>query len=319
MPEDPIDRYARGELSAAEARELALRSLDDPELFDELSAIGVSKAVVETRVPTAPVRGMRRVAIWVAVAAGLAGVAVYGLRTNRAAAPAARPPLASMLLAGELQAHDTTVFRGSKAESREPRIAGKIIALADGMATIDLGAIDGLGKGDDLQIAGGGRLMVETVFRDRAQGRVSGLGKIGDMVRVSAGARLRALSDQTDARYAAGDLAGARSAADRAVQIAEGANLPERPVAWNRLAVLLTLNGEYDAAGGLLQRALAVLSKSDPAYAECANNLGVLAEVANDRRSAATRYADALEAAAGLPEPEKRVIESNLLRTRGSP
>jgi len=45
--EHQIDLYARGELSPAEARELAQEALRRPDLFEELSAAALAKAAVE--------------------------------------------------------------------------------------------------------------------------------------------------------------------------------------------------------------------------------------------------------------------------------
>src|SRR5437899_1129145 len=96
MPEDPIDRYARGELSHGESRDLAQEALDDPELFEDLTAIAVAKAAVSA--PHRPARA--RWPIWMAVAAGVAVVAGGLLKMGRSpTSPATRPPLASILLA----------------------------------------------------------------------------------------------------------------------------------------------------------------------------------------------------------------------------
>jgi hypothetical protein len=44
--DDQIDRYARGELSASEARQLAQSSLEDEELFEELTSTTLAKAAL---------------------------------------------------------------------------------------------------------------------------------------------------------------------------------------------------------------------------------------------------------------------------------
>src|SRR5467141_948686 len=46
--ERKIDLYVRGELSPAEARELAQESLRRPELFEELNAAALAKAAIES-------------------------------------------------------------------------------------------------------------------------------------------------------------------------------------------------------------------------------------------------------------------------------
>jgi Flp pilus assembly protein TadD len=51
------------------------------------------------------------------------------------------------------------------------------------------------------------------------------------------------------------------------------------------------------------------------------NNLGALAELRGDRRQAESRYAEAAQALAGIPdspEQERRAVEANLARVRGS-
>ncbi|HXK01979.1 MAG TPA: tetratricopeptide repeat protein [Verrucomicrobiae bacterium] len=323
MPEDPIDRYARGELPPGESRGLALKSLEDPELFEDLTAIALAKAAVAPGARPAALRWPRHAPMWMAaaVAAGLVLVAVYGLKTARTPAPRARPPLAWILLAGGMQARDTAVFRGSESESREPRTLGHVVKIEDGIATIDLGALDGLAKGSELESAGGRRLLADAVFRERTEARLPGAGKfrVDDEVRVPASTHLRALLDQTDARYARGNVPAARAAAVQAAQFAESNKLPELAAASNRLAVLMMLGGDNQAAELLLRRAFATAARTDPAYAESTNNLGVLAEIGNDRRRAAERYAEALAAADSVPEAERRVIESNLARARGLP
>ena len=319
-PEEPIDRYARGELSPEQSRDLALKALDDAELFDDLTAVALAKAAVAPSARSALARWPRSAGVWIAVAAGLAGVAITS-KLIRRPVPAPRiPALASVLLAGGLEPRDSTVFRGAAPDSRDPRLEGHVVSVEDGTATVDLGTLDGLIKGSELELPGAG-LAVEAVFRERAQAHISGTRKVraGDQVRVPADAHVRALLDQVDARYARGDLPAARSASQQAVQFAESANLPQRPAAWNRLAVLLMLSGDYSAAGVPLRQALAALPRSDPAYAQSANNLAVLAELGNDWHRAAELYAEALAAAANVPETERRVIESNLARVRGSP
>ena len=49
MSDDVKDRFARGELSPAESRDLARKALDDPELFDELTYTAVAGAELQSR------------------------------------------------------------------------------------------------------------------------------------------------------------------------------------------------------------------------------------------------------------------------------
>src|SRR5947209_1461220 len=58
--DERINRYVRGELTATEARELAQESLEDPELFEELTSIALAKVAVSTPRPTGNVLQMPR-------------------------------------------------------------------------------------------------------------------------------------------------------------------------------------------------------------------------------------------------------------------
>src|SRR5690242_17173944 len=68
MSEESLDRFARGELSPAESRELARNALDDPALFDELTGIAVARKGLG--------QPPRRRHIWVPVAVFAAAAAV---------------------------------------------------------------------------------------------------------------------------------------------------------------------------------------------------------------------------------------------------
>ena len=55
-----------------------------------------------------------------------------------------------ILLASNLQAATTSatpVFRGQEPDNRTPRQQGSIVSIEDGVASIDLGSVDGLAKG----------------------------------------------------------------------------------------------------------------------------------------------------------------------------
>jgi tetratricopeptide (TPR) repeat protein len=351
--EDRIDQFAHDGLTAAESRRLALDSLEDPRLFEELTAAALAKAALDSpsgrRRPQQsaaeilPMRIERRPAAIAAAAAIVIGlISIYlqqpsPLPRKPKAAPALTPALAyaakpgqPILLAEALQQEaspgaDATVFRGAETNSRGPRPSGAIVSLEDGIANIDLGSLDGVAKGEDLEIVRGadsaiGRLTATAVFRERARGRISGARdiRVGDQVRVAPAAYLSALLDRVSALASSGDSGEAEKAAEQAVQWAEAAAAPsdQRATAWNVLAVLRLLRGNREGAEVLLRQAIATTPKSEPAYARSANNLGVLAELRGDRRQAEVFYTEALRGLTGSAS-ERRVVESNLARVSG--
>jgi hypothetical protein len=379
--DDPIDRYVRRELTAAEARDLAQKSLDDPELFEDLTASALAAAAVFAP-PAKVVRFPRKTRFVVAGAAAAAVVvlvSLYSMRPSQrhpgqtaatyhqtAAGAHLKPSLAlsassgqPVLLASGLQfapsgRGSTPVFRSPEPDSRSPRPAGAIVSIEDGLATIDLGSLDGLEKGSELQVFRDersiGHLTVTAVFRERARARTVGGPRIqvNDQVRVPAAAYLHALFQQVDALSGRGDSDAARTTLEKAAAWAETAHVPpvelERlagleyqfgslqaaekhyqsaePLAssgaLNNLAVLRMLRGDYDGAEAPLNRVVSTSPKADIAYARSLNNLAVLAEVRGDRPKAERLYADALLAITGAADsPERQTIETNLARIRG--
>jgi tetratricopeptide (TPR) repeat protein len=286
-------------------------------------------------------------------------------------------PAQPVLLASDLQSEPAgrgaQVFRGAESASRAPQATGAIISIEDGVATINLGSLDGVAKGSELQLFRDGqstqpvgRLVATTVFRERARGRIIAGEEIqvGHQVRVSGVVHLGALMEQVDALSSQGDAEAARKTAEKAVAWAESASVLsgqkrkalqrlaaleyqagalqaaeshyrsaveslnaqppasslERSAAWNSLAVLHMLRGDYDGAEAALAQAVSASPKTDIAYGRSANNLGVLAELRGDRRKAEAHYADALHAfggAADSPAHERRVVETNLTRIKG--
>jgi len=342
QPDDRIDRYVRGELTAAEARELAQKALDDPELFDELTGSALAKRAVAGGSGGGKVipffRRPGRVILAGSIAAAIALVVVpmYVLRqertrgvTNRAA-PAAtldparageQPVLLANLPAGP--GEQPAVFRGAEAGSRAPKPSGAIVAIEGGTAEIDIGSIDGLSRGMELDVYRDndtrpiGRLKMEAVFRERARGSIDGRGRTHDQVRVPPAVHLAARMEQVHALAARGDAAAARKAAEDAVQWAASNGVPSEAQvpAWNTLAVLRLL--QADRAGGetLLQQALAACPRGDASYPWILNNLGALAETAGDRAKAREQYSSAMQALAGHgDEAQGKVIQSNLAR-----
>ena len=372
--DNPMDRYTRRELTAAEARELAQKSLDDPELFDDLTASALAVAAA-ARPPAKVVRFPRKarfVVAGVAAAAAVVLVALYPLRPSffephRLQQNAARlkPALAGsanpgqpILLASGLRLvpagrENASVFRSPEPDSRSPRPAGSIVSIADGLATINLGSLDGLSKGNQVQVVRDGNnvgsLTVTTVFRDHARGQIPNGSRVqvNDQVRPPAAAYLNALLEQADAMSGRADLEAARKTAESAASYVETANVPsvelERlarleyqlgslqaaekhyqlaldsltPAALNDLAVLRMLRGDYAGAEAPLNRALSTAPKTNIAYPRSLNNLGVLSELRGDRQKAESLYVDALRAAADFSMPERQSLETNLARVRG--
>jgi hypothetical protein len=330
---DPIDRYVRGELSPQEARALAQASLDSPDLFDELTDAALAKAALNPRtVRTGNVlRSWRKTAV---LTGGLVAAAVLVLialpRPSSKHVPNIKPVLdlgsntsQPVLLASGLHPANAPVFRGGESDSRAPQAAGSIVSTEDGKANLDLGSLDGLAKGSELQVFRGsdtvGRLQVTAVFRDRARASVMEGKQLRprDEVRVGGADHLNALLQQVNAAFNRGNPDTAIKLAGEAVQWGESAAVPPgaMAVSWNQLAVLQMLRGESDAAEAHLLRAASAISKTDPLYGQIQNNLGVLAELRGERDKAAASYYNALDAS---PPEQRQTVERNLARVRGS-
>jgi hypothetical protein len=124
---------------------------------------------------------------------------------------------------------------GGPEASRLPMQEGTITALAAGVASIDLGSLDGLSKGMELPVVRGtpapavvGRLTVTTTSLEQGRGRAMETGalRVGDRIQIATPVYLSALSAQVTARIAADDLPGARTLAERAVAVAESTMVP---------------------------------------------------------------------------------------------
>ena len=281
-PDNRLDRYLAGELSGQEQRELAQAALDDPELFDRLTAAAVVKATVlrdsgpESRPAVEPrprsvdpassefrrwpegasVRPFKKRSLaltWTVVmtvaAAAIAFVIVYRSSSSTVPPPrttastpsttsntdaaavadstrAARQPLILTARLDELAGRSTAEFRSSIADTRPPKSEGIVVSVDDGDVAVDLGSLDGLAKGSELQVFRGskdgevvGRLTIATVFRERSRGRAASAGslQVGDRAEVAPAVQVAALLEQVAARMAAGDAKAARGLAERAV------------------------------------------------------------------------------------------------------
>jgi Flp pilus assembly protein TadD len=352
--ENPIDGYVSGELNATEARELAQKSLDDPKLFEDLTFLAVAKAALATPSAASQlgppgagakvVRFPRKLSIsFAAAAAVIILVSLYSLRStlfrrpeptlaqsqSRETAPASplKPALAFLaksgqpvLLATDLQpeppgSSGSQIFRSPEPDSRAPRPAGSIVSIEDGLATIDLGSVDGLAKGSEVRVFGGersaqpiGRLVVTTVFRERARAQVGGQAiRVNNQVRVAGAAFLGALLEHADALSGRGDSGAARTMAEKAVQWAETAKLPpsERRKALERLAALEYQAGLFQAAEKHYQSAVdslnAAPSLSFREGSVALNNLAVLRLLRGDYDGAQVLLEQVVS---GSPKPD---------------
>jgi hypothetical protein len=346
---DRMDRYVRGELSSAEARELAQASLDSPELFAKLADAALAKAALHSRtLPSDKIVRFPRKALFlgasVAAVAALVLISLAIVRPWRTANPRLKPVLSlstapgqPVLLADGLQPMQTSpdgapVFRGPETDSRAPRTSGSIVSIEDGVATIDLGSLDGLAKDSELQVFRDdrpaqtiARLQVTTVFRERVRVRIIDGRQVRarDRVRVEDATHLDALLDNVAALYNRGAAEAAQEMAEQASLWVETANVPRvrQSAWWNDLAVLRMLRGDYQGAEGPLTRAVAASPKSGLSYARNMNNLGASSELRGDQGRAESRYADAVQAFANVPdapEQELRAAQANLARLRGS-
>jgi hypothetical protein len=260
MSEEKLDRFARGELSPDESRELAHKALEDPALFDELTDIAVARTGLKQR--------PRRRTIWrpVTILAAAAGVivALLGLNALRSSRPA-RAPVATnfgppIFLART--ANSGAVFRGPEEPSRPPRVTGAVTSIDDGQVNVDLGALDGLEKGAELEgVRDGkpiGRIKLTTVFRERARAEARpGLKlQVNDTILVPSEMHLRAVLDQIAACAARGDSDGARQIAAQATVAGNLDAVATGHEDWNNLAVIAELRGDRGAAQSLYERAL---------------------------------------------------------------
>ncbi len=288
MTDDSLDRYARRELTAAEARELAQKSLDDAELFDDLtaSALATAAAAHSAKVVALP-RRTRFVIAGAAAAAVIVLVSLYSMRPSHKDQPQLKPALAASASAGqpillasglEREHNPGPIFRSTTADSRVPRPSGSIVSIKDGEATIDLGSLDGLTNDSDVEIFRAekslGHVKVTAVFRERARVAIGREALVHDKVRLAPDVYFDALLQQVEALSGRGDSDGARKMAGKAAQFAETANIPAREL--ERLATLEYQEGSLQAAEKHYQAAEAQASFG------ALNNLAVLRMLRGD-------------------------------------
>jgi len=297
MSEEQLDLFARGELPATESRELAQKSLDDPDLFEDLTCASLARTALakpgRRRPAWAPFAGVAVAAAAAVVIVLLSTNVLYrpspeaGARAFSTGTTAAAPPGPPVFLARAGDANPT-VFRGEDAQGRMPRQKGAVTSIADGMVTIDLGALDGLARDAEVEVLRDGkvlgRIRLATVFRERARADLpSGLAlRVNDEVRVPAPMYARAALDEIAALSARGDSGGARRLAGQAAA--------------------------SDIIGIAATGDIAATSYED------LNNLGGIAELRGDRVKAQSLYEQALRA--GPPSDARKAVEANLARVR---
>src|SRR5262245_21932511 len=225
--DDRLDRYVAGELSARDERELAQAALDDPALFDTLTAAALVRESARGEAPTPrsqpAVRPKSRLVWWVAAGAAMATAAAVGVILIRRPSPVSTPspaPAAAVaeaprpasrapatlpppifLTARADAAGQPSAFRSVDAGSRPPNDSGTVSSVDGDDIEITLGSLDGLAKGSAVRIVrqdGRGpavTLIVEAVFRERARGRVSPgpAPQVGDRANVSPADHVSAL------------------------------------------------------------------------------------------------------------------------------
>jgi len=344
-----LDAYLAGDLSPQEQRALAQASLEDPELFDQLaSAAAVNAAttnepaVVGRRSPPVRLRWMLSGAA--AAAATIAAIVSIdrptstpapapgtttpgssATRTEPASQPASLQPIILTARLGDLPRTQSPEFRSPADASRAPKGTGVVVSADNGEVEIDLGSLDGLAKGSDVQVVRAGvsapaRLTITTVFRERSRGRAtsSDTVRVGDRVEVPPALQLSALWERALSRVAAGDTDAARTAAQQAVTLSANARGAASADTMNELAGVLINSGDVTDAESLLRRAQA--DASGVTAVRVANNLGALAALRGDVMTAESMYRSALTMAGTGPEyePARQSIEKNLqdLRAR---
>jgi Tetratricopeptide repeat len=253
-----IDQFATHKLSPAESRKLAQQALANEDLFDALVAQGAVEASLQIPAIARPSKQLPWV-IGVLAAAAAVILAVFLLRSKTVepspavvaiAKPATLPSLhgeklGPVLLASELGPSNLATmpaFRGDAVLDRQPQSTGTITALNGDEATVNLGSLDGIAKGTEI-----GGIVITTVFRDHARGKVAGGASVhvNDHVQVPSVVHLSAILNEVVALAAGPNLDQARILAQTA--LAAGSSGETRQIL-EKLAALDYQAGALDAA-----------------------------------------------------------------------
>jgi hypothetical protein len=243
------------EPDAIAERALAQQALDDEALFDTLVARGAVESSLEDPAFRAMLTAPKRRKYWpiaMTVAALAAAAALLTFFVLRPSHPIQDPvDISKAMLSSDLKplVHQAPVFRGTDTASRPPKSDGTILSIEDGVATVNLGSIDGLAKGTELETSHGkqaGHIAITTVFRDRARGNVDSAAiQANDPVRVPTFEHLGAILEEVNALAARGDLKAARDIARNSL----GAGSPGETRAFlEKLAALDYQAGAADLA-----------------------------------------------------------------------
>ena len=298
-----IDQFATRELSPAESRALAQRALDDADLFDALVAHGAVEGSLQSPVVQAAVsRSPRRLPWVIAICAAAAVILALFLWRNKTTDPApavvavTKPAIfpsvngengGPILLASELSPATLAAlpaFRGDAVLDHQPRSTGTITALNADEATVNLGSLDGLTKGTEI-----GGIVITTVFRDHARGRVAAGASIhvNDRLQVPPAMHVAAVLSEVDALAAGPNLNQARILARTA--LAAGSSGETRAIL-ERLAALDFQAGALDAAREHYESAannfFETPAASPTEQARTLNSLGALYLMRGDTASA---------------------------------
>ena len=280
MSEQMLNRFAGGELPPAESRELAQKALGDDDFFAELTSTAIASYGLAPR--KRKTITWQRIAILVAAAAVIVAVVLYASERNARPVKPDVAILAPPILLARNADSNPAAYRGADSESRESRATGSIESIAGGIATIDLGSVDGLAKDAEVDVVRDGeaigKIRLTTIFRDHSRGEIAGPlpARAKDQVRVPPLARLRANLDRIEAAIA---------------------------------------RGETEKAASIARQASVEGFHADLSRAEDLNDAGVIAELHGDSVKALDFYRRASQAAPS--EEDRRAIEKNLRRVRG--
>jgi len=211
------------ELDAVAERALAQKALDDEALFDTLVARGAVESSLEDPAFRAMLAAPERRKYWPIAMTGAVLAAAAALLTFFVLRPShlIQHPveISKAVLSSDLKplAREAPVFRGADTASRSPRSDGTILSIEDGVVTVNLGSIDGLAQGTELEASHdkqAGRIAITTVFRDRARGTVDSAAiRANDPVHVPTSVHFGAILEEVNALAARGDLTAARDIA----------------------------------------------------------------------------------------------------------